>query len=60
MLQLAISLVCLQVIVLLLIRPLILWYLRINDVVRLLISIDQSLKCLPAVRTESARLRKVS
>ena len=60
MLQLAAQLIAAQVVILLLLRPLILWYFRVNDVVRLLISIDQSLKCLPAVRTESQRLRRVS
>jgi hypothetical protein len=60
MLQMAATLLAVQLTILLLLRPLILWYFRVNDVVRLLISIDQSLKCLPAVRTESARLRRVS
>ena len=50
MLQLAAQLIALQIVILLLIRPLLLWYFRINDLVRLLISIDRSLKCLPAVR----------
>lgn len=65
MLQLAMSLVCLQVIVLLLIRPLILWYFRVTEVTRLLASIDASLKCLPAVkektdgRAHALRLQRV-
>lgn len=60
MLQLAAQMIALQIVVLLLIRPLLLWYFRMNDLVRLLQSIDSSLKCLPAVRTENARLRRAS
>ena len=60
MLQLAAQLIALQIVVLLLIRPLLLWYFRINDLRTILLSIDASLKCLPAVRTESARLRRAS
>lgn len=57
MLQLAAQLIALQIVILLLIRPLLLWYFRINDLAKLLQSIDRSLKCLPAVRTEAQRSR---
>jgi hypothetical protein len=60
MLQLAAQLIALQIVVLLLIRPLLLWYFRITTLIDLLSSIDSSMKCLPAVRTEAARLKRVS
>ena len=60
MLQLALQLMLLQVIVLLLLRPILLWYLKVNQGLKLLRSIDQSLKCLPAVQQQNQRLRKVS
>lgn len=60
MLQLAAQLIALQIVILLLIRPLLLWYFKINDLAKLLQSIDRSLKCLPAVKEKHARLRKVS
>ena len=60
MLQLAAQLIALQIVVLLLIRPLLLWYFRINELRAILLSIDASLKCLPAVRTESQRLKRAS
>ena len=59
MLNLAISLIAGEVLILLLLRPLLLWYLKIPQALKLLASIDQSLKCLPAVRTEKERLRRV-
>lgn len=58
MLQLAAQLIALQIVILLLIRPLLLWYFRINDLAKLLQSIDRSLKCLPAVRTEAVRIKR--
>jgi hypothetical protein len=58
MLQLAAQMIALQIVVLLILRPLILWYFRVNDLVKLLSSIDSSLKCLPAVRTEAQRIRR--
>ncbi len=47
MLQLALTLLLTQALILLLIRPLLLWYLKINRAVKTLESIDASLKCLP-------------
>lgn len=58
MLQLAAQMIALQIVILLLIRPLLLWYFRINDLAKLLQSIDRSLKCLPAVRTEAVRIKR--
>jgi hypothetical protein len=52
MLQLALSLLAAQAILLLLLRPLILWYFKINRAVKALESIDQSLKYLPAVQNQ--------
>ena len=54
MLQLAAQLIALQIVVLLLIRPLLLWYFRINELRTILLSIDASLKCLPAVRDRAS------
>lgn len=58
MLQLALKLIGLQILFLLMMRPLLLWYLKINQALSLLRSIDSSLKCLPAVRTEAQRIRR--
>jgi len=58
MLQLAVQLIGLQILFLLVMRPLLLWYLKINQALTLLRSIDSSLKCLPAVRTEAQRIRR--
>jgi hypothetical protein len=52
MLELALTLLLTQGLLLLLIRPLILWYFRVNRMVRALESIDASLKCLPAVKND--------
>lgn len=60
MLNLAIGLIAAEVTILLLLRAPILWYFKVNQHLALLRSIDQSLKCLPAVRTEAQRLRRVS
>ena len=60
MLNLALTLIATEVAILLALRPLLLWYLKVNQGLALLRSIDQSLKCLPAVRTEKERLRRVS
>lgn len=57
MLQLALTLLLTQAVILLLLRPLILWYLKLNQAVKLLASIDASLKCLPAVKND--RLAKL-
>jgi len=58
MLQLALQLIGLQILFLLVMRPLLLWYLKVNQALSLLRSIDSSLKCLPAVRTEAQRIRR--
>lgn len=58
MLQLALQLIALQILFLLAMRPLLLWYLKVNQALNLLRSIDSSLKCLPAVRTEAQRIRR--
>ena len=60
MLNLVLTMLALEVLSLLLLRPLLMWYLKINRALRLLQSIDQSLKVLPAVREYHARLRKAS
>jgi len=52
MMQLAITLLTVELLLLLALRPLLLWYLKINQGLGLLRSIDASLKCLPAVRTQ--------
>lgn len=58
MLQLAMTMLATQAIILLLLRPVILWYLRINHLRAILLSIDASLKCLPAVRDQRTRPRR--
>jgi len=58
MLKFAIQLILSEILLLLLLRPLLLWYLKVNQALNLLRSIDSSLKCLPAVRTEAQRIRR--
>lgn len=58
MMQLATYLVVAEIVLLLLLRPVILWYFRVTQAIRLLQSIDKSLKCLPAVRTDAQRIRR--
>ena len=41
-------------------RQFVWWYLGIGRAIRALESIDASLKCLPAVRVRDERLRRVS
>ena len=60
MLQLAAQLIALQIVVLLLIRPLLLWYFRINELRAILLSIDASLKCLPAVKDHARGVARTS
>lgn len=60
MTQLLLTLVAIQVILILVGRQFLLWYLKINQVLEVMRSIDQSLKCLPAVRAENQRLRRAS
>jgi|GEM_PF-3619977 hypothetical protein len=49
LIQVAIGAVVVLLLTLELGREVVLWYWRVNDIVRLLESIDASLKCLPAV-----------
>jgi len=58
MTQLVIYLIAGEILLLLLLRPVILWYFRVTQAIRLLQSIDKSLKCLPAVRTDAQRIRR--
>lgn len=58
MTRLLITLVATEVVILLILRPLVWWYFGITRAMRALESIDSSLKCLPAVRTEHARIRR--
>ena len=60
MMQFALQLIALEVIALILLRPVILWYLGTRETTRLLRSIDKSLKLLPGVRDARARLRRVA
>jgi hypothetical protein len=48
--ELALGMLLAQAVILLLIRPLILWYFKINRMVEAMESIDESLCYLPAVR----------
>jgi hypothetical protein len=52
MLQIVLILLGTQGLMLLLLRPLILWYFKINRAVKALESIDQSLQYLPAVQNQ--------
>lgn len=58
MLNLAIGILAGQITLLLVMRPILLWYLKINRAVKALESIDQSLKCLPAVRIATYKAGK--
>lgn len=49
-LQMGLTVLAIQIPLLLLLRPLILWYFKINRAVEALESIDESLCYLPAVR----------
>jgi hypothetical protein len=57
MMQLAVYLIAAEVLLLLLLRPVILWYLGISHMILILRSIDRSLKLLPAVRVDANRRR---
>lgn len=52
MLQLALAIIALQMLVLLLLRPLILWYLGLSRMTKILASIDESLSYLPGVMSD--------
>ena len=58
MMQLAITLLAAELLLLLALRPLLLWYLKINQELSLLRSIDASLKCLPAVKQDRPPIRR--
>lgn len=60
MLQLASTMLLVELVLLLLLRPILLWYLRVNQALKLLASIDRSLKCLPAVERSRPPMRKAS
>ena len=60
MLNLVATMLTVQVILLLLLRPLVLWYLKVNDRLLVLRSIDESLKCLPGVAAARAQMRRAS
>lgn len=50
MLQLALTMLMVELVFLMLLRPILLWYLKVNQALKLLQSIDRSLKCLLAMR----------
>ena len=56
MLQLALGILVGQIVLLLLLRPLVLWYFKLNRITKTLDSIDLSLSLLPAVREYRARI----
>lgn len=56
MLTLALEILAIQLLLLLLLRPLLLWYLKVSRIVKALESIDESLSYLPAVH--ETRVRK--
>lgn len=57
MLQLALTLIGTQLVLLAILRPVILWYFQLSRRTRALESIDQSLKQLPAVKASLATSR---
>ncbi len=59
MILLALSLPAVTILLLLILRPLILWYWRVNRAVAALEDIAASLRELPAVRDRDAQARKV-
>ena len=54
--QFVLELFLAQLVVLLLLRPLILWYFKLSRITKTLDSIDLSLSLLPAVREYRARI----
>lgn len=56
MLTLALEILAIQLLLLLLLRPLLLWYLGLSRIAKALESIDESLSYLPAVH--ETRVRK--
>jgi hypothetical protein len=57
-LALALPLLVIQVVLLLLLRPILLWYLRIGRAVEALESIAESLEQMPAAKEYRTRLRQ--
>ena len=55
MLTLALQILAVQILLLLLLRPLVLWYLGIRRAIKALENIDESLSYLPIVRAERVR-----
>jgi hypothetical protein len=49
-----VAFIVVNLVVFLIVRQLMLWYFRIDEALDLLASIDESLKCLPAVREARA------
>lgn len=58
MLQLALSILLVQVTILALLRPVILWYFQVDRRTKALESIARSLRYLPGVRAEDTRSRR--
>jgi hypothetical protein len=56
MLQPVLEIIAAQIVLLLIFRPLILWYFRLNRITKTLESIDLSLKQLPAVQAYQAKI----
>ena len=59
MLTLALEILAIQLLLLLLLRPLLLWYLKVSRIVKALESIDESLSYLPIVRQERVRRNRI-
>jgi hypothetical protein len=60
MMQLVMTMLAVQGVVLLILRPIVWWYFGIGRAIRALESVDSSLKCLPAVREIRSSLRRAS
>jgi len=58
MLQLVLTILGFQIVLLLALRPLILWYFKISPAVRALESIAESLEQMPAAREHRARMNQ--
>ena len=59
MLTLALEILAVQILLLLLLRPLLLWYLGQSRIAKALESIDESLSYLPIVRQERLRRNRM-
>jgi|HubBroStandDraft_2_1064218.scaffolds.fasta_scaffold167392_2 hypothetical protein len=58
MLELAVILIAAELVLLLILRPVIWWYLGLSRAIRALESIASSLECLPCVRVRDERNRR--